>query len=229
VPSSATPISDPEHLGRRIVKQSANKKGLATGVTDQQKRDMVRYLEAGLAVHRKRDDLLRELAEAFGKSNRQIERYVETIGRQTQRRVAGAREKHNRELAWIAGILRDNAAKLLNFSGTPANLGGIIEDYAIVGAIRRMTYIIGIGSLNPLIDYFAPEKVWYVDAPAAVCLLAHLNQEFPEIKVDDWWAVKKENITPELMDALQSLAERQSFAPAAGCLECRAIEAVAHA
>lgn len=180
---------------------------------------VIKYLDESEWTLRKDYEALKLLAEAK-KAEIQEKPYRQPSHKDKMR------EDHNQSLTLIAGMLLDNAVKLQEAPNWPTD--GLVardREFTIVGSIY----------VGPAVSWgFDPLavrdfKYWYVDPTAATCLLAHLNQEFPELRVDDWWAVKKANITPDLVDALRGLAARQSFAPAAGCTECRSIQEAAQA
>lgn len=121
---------------------------------------------------------------------------------------------HFEDLARIAAILAHRLLVLINESE------GAIEGYDIVGGLRpwpRLDYE------EPAIDGISVHEP--LDVDLAGDLLAHLNQDYPELALVGWEAAARNgNKRQVLREKLSLLARSKAFKPCSQCEVCTTLE-----
>jgi hypothetical protein len=188
----------------------------------EERKALADYYEAGLRIGITSDDLLIELEKRFGKSARQNQRYIKE---QRELRETSRRRRllqHFEDLALTASILARNANCLLNWEGSyEENWGDVV-----IGVQPREPYRPGVLIFRP-----RPEDPYagVRDPPtmaneySATCLLAHFNDGYAHLEVEDWKSITIQTVNKDVVDALQSLAKPMSLKAVQECPECKSI------
>jgi len=204
-------------------------------VSDDEKKLIAHRYEVGLRKGESSQDLLESLSAEYGRSTRQIERYIADQREQapsvaTDPILQRKREQHWDDLAKVAGALAFNL-RLLHRRDGHGNWLYEIETVRVAmrgdrkgdqvyrlttpGIVYGGTGRLGYEMVQMYGHKLASEKrLKKVDPILAECLISHLeipDDCWPDPTNKDWTDFTRMNVNEEAIDALEMAARRRTF------------------
>jgi len=176
-------------------------------LTRQQRENVLSRLRQGDPIFR--------IATDLGHSPHTVRRIRDTYlrAREAGEPESGHLAQHQDDLARTASTLALNAEALLKHrESNVRNLGDIVDGLSI--------WMKDTSDLAPEHWHIPKAKA---DPYLAQCLLAHWNEQFPGLRLDDWKEVTLANVTPRMVANLKLLAHSKVFKVTRSCPVCAMI------